>query len=75
MLTNENRSYSLTFEALELLAACQNIDMRGLHHRYHASTAAAVLITEAAKRLRDARAIDKATARKVWKRHRPQTSK
>jgi hypothetical protein len=65
----ENAAYELTFSAVELVAAAGRIDMRGLHHRYNAGTAARLLRKEAARRLRLARRTEKATCRKVWVRH------
>lgn len=72
MLTNENKAYEHAFTALELMAAAANIDMRHLHHRYRAGTAVKLLRAEAARLLRLARQWDRATACKVWSRHRPQ---
>lgn len=73
-MTRENESYEATFRALELLAAASNIDMRRLHHRYHASTAVHLLRREAARLLQTARDVDKETCRKVWLRHRCQAT-
>jgi hypothetical protein len=73
-LSPQNRSYELAFRAVELLAAACNIDMRHLHHRYHASTACHLLRREAAACLRDARKWDQETAGKVWGRHKTQAT-
>lgn len=67
-----NHAYREAFTAVELLAASANIDMRHLHHRYQAAPAARLLRTTAASHLRQARQFDKATAAKVWHRHKPQ---
>jgi hypothetical protein len=73
-LAPDNRAHELAFRGVELLAAASNIDMRHLHHRYHASTACALLRREAAACLRNARKWDWETARKVWTRHKPQAT-
>ncbi len=69
-LTPDNQAYEAAFRAMELLAAAANIDMRHLHFSYRSSTAVKVLRREAATMLWAARAHDKLTAAKVWKRHR-----
>jgi hypothetical protein len=68
----DNLAYRAAFEAIELMAASANIDMRHLHHRYHASTAVKLLRKEAARLLRMSRAYDRDTAAKVRNRHRSQ---
>lgn len=71
-LTAENKAYAAAFEAIELIAASARINISGLHHRYHAATAVSLLRNAAAARLRVARSVDRATARKVYRRHRSQ---
>lgn len=71
---NANNAYREAFKAIELIAASRNIDMRHLHHRYQPSTAVWLLRHTAASLLRSARLHDRATTRKVWKRHYPQAT-
>ncbi len=75
MLSADNLAYEAAFQAIELIAANCNIDMRHLHHRYQTGTARKLLRSEAAKLLRLSRSHDKATAYKVWSRHKPQATK
>jgi hypothetical protein len=72
MLANDSISYAAAFSAIELIAASQRVNLHGLHHRYREITAVMVLRMEAAKKMRVARKADKATAAKVWARHRSQ---
>ena len=72
LLSKENLAYQETFVALELLAGAAHIRMGNLHHRYRSATPAAALRDLAAQHLRAGRKHDKATAAKVWRRHRKQ---